>query len=153
MDKIQYIKALVTLTSIHTDRQLSKKTIFHNQGAEYVQIFQNLNVSFHFSWPMYFLMLHTKKGKTVHNFTVEIPQSCKKKKKVTFFLILKGRETCEPCFLLGWLWYSTFRPSTLPCFIPPSPETSERVVTRLLLSHHPFLPCDFHFLPCLENLL
>jgi hypothetical protein len=54
---------------------------------------------------------------------------------------------CEPCFLLGWLRSSAFRPGTLPFIIPPG----IRVVTHLPLAHHPFLPRDFPFLPCLER--
>jgi hypothetical protein len=46
-------------------------------------------------------------------------------------------------FLLGWLRSSAFRRVTLPTFIPPP---GIRVMTRLLLAHHPFLPRDFHFL-------
>jgi hypothetical protein len=42
----------------------------------------------------------------------------------------------QPCYPLGWLRSSAFRPRVLLSFLPPLRDNS--VVTRLPLSHHPF---------------
>jgi hypothetical protein len=68
---------------------------------------------------------------------------CRMTERTDIFLTLLPWDF-ESRFLFKWLRSSAFWPGTLPSFISPRG-------IRLPLSHHPFFPHDFPFLPCLET--